>query len=788
MEWFVLLGFAALVLWNFVYILVLGGRLDSLEQEVRRLRGGAETSPQPDPRAEVRPEASSSPGGADAEPQPPAVTPMTPTNSRAATERTLHELRAEAPVAAEPSPTLPSPAVDSPHSATSLERLIGERWLNWTGTITLLVGVSYFLKYAYDNEWIGPLGRMLVAYAFGALAIFGGGWLRQRLHEIVGDGVTAVGLGSSYAATYFGANVYRFEWMPSPVALAITACITALGVAIARKRNSALLGTLTFIGAYASPVLIAFAADHGSVLITYLAAVATGAVTLASTRDWRAVSGIALICSYGLLLGWFDRYYEPDRMAVALGGSVTFFTIFSLGSVAPVVLSRRPGTGWDVGTLIFSSVCAFLFAYGVLNESHPLALVSGCLVAAAYCVALNRSVHRRGESGAGLAAATLLLSAFFVTVAVPVYFDLWGVPIAWSAEAVMLSLLARRFRNGWHLVGAGVALALAGAYLLGRVDVRLGESDLVFTDSFGTWTIYVGALFASAWVVLTGRDAASTTSVTRQAFTAFGTSAHAVGGVAGLLLLVTELVGPLKERLSHAHDVIAVIVLLWALFPFVYVLAAQLTLARTRLAFQVASLVAAVSGVPWFGGLLVLYRFEWVHSKNLLTPGLHPWFGAGLGWVLMLALLTSHFRREARWLASTLGVGTLVGLWLLLSRECFECFFQWRGATAIAGKWGLTSLSVLWAVYAGAVLVLGLRWQSAWLRWSSLGLFGLTVGKVFLVDTAELEAVYRVVAFLCLGAVLVGASLAYSRLARREEERPSSTSDRHGLGPDHPAA
>src|SRR6266404_4356596 len=40
-----------------------------------------------------------------------------------------------------------------------LESRIGSHWLNRIGIAALLIGISYFLKFAFDNNWIGPAGR-----------------------------------------------------------------------------------------------------------------------------------------------------------------------------------------------------------------------------------------------------------------------------------------------------------------------------------------------------------------------------------------------------------------------------------------------------------------------------------------------------------------------------------------------------------------------------------------------------------------------------------------------------
>ena len=39
--------------------------------------------------------------------------------------------------------------------APSLEKKIGQYWLNRVGILAVLAGVAYFLKLAFDNHWIG---------------------------------------------------------------------------------------------------------------------------------------------------------------------------------------------------------------------------------------------------------------------------------------------------------------------------------------------------------------------------------------------------------------------------------------------------------------------------------------------------------------------------------------------------------------------------------------------------------------------------------------------------------
>src|SRR5690242_19889483 len=54
-----------------------------------------------------------------------------------------------------------APAVGQPSPAAGhddLEFTVGSHWLNRIGIAATLIGVSYFLKLAFDNNWIGPAG------------------------------------------------------------------------------------------------------------------------------------------------------------------------------------------------------------------------------------------------------------------------------------------------------------------------------------------------------------------------------------------------------------------------------------------------------------------------------------------------------------------------------------------------------------------------------------------------------------------------------------------------------
>src|SRR5271169_4374704 len=58
-------------------------------------------------------------------------------------------------------------------SGLDLETLIGGRWLNRIGIVAMIGAVTFFLKYAFDNNWIGPSGRIAIGVLLGAAMLPG---------------------------------------------------------------------------------------------------------------------------------------------------------------------------------------------------------------------------------------------------------------------------------------------------------------------------------------------------------------------------------------------------------------------------------------------------------------------------------------------------------------------------------------------------------------------------------------------------------------------------------------
>ena len=109
------------------------------------------------------------------------------------------------PIAPEPPPP-PPPRVSPPPrkslNAFELESLIGRRGVGWVAVVLILFATAFFLKYAFDNRWIGELGRVSIGITFGIAMSLAGFRYQRRGWRIFSQILTAGGIVLLYLSTY----------------------------------------------------------------------------------------------------------------------------------------------------------------------------------------------------------------------------------------------------------------------------------------------------------------------------------------------------------------------------------------------------------------------------------------------------------------------------------------------------------------------------------------------------------------------------------------------------------
>src|SRR5436305_2724998 len=116
---------------------------------------------------------------------------------------------ASRPVLTTPS-TTPTPLPSrSSIAETDLESRIASHWFNRIGIAAVLIGISYFLKFAFDNNWIGPAGRVAIGLLAGIAVVVWSDRFRARSYTAFSFSLKAVGIGTLYLSLWAAFQVYH---------------------------------------------------------------------------------------------------------------------------------------------------------------------------------------------------------------------------------------------------------------------------------------------------------------------------------------------------------------------------------------------------------------------------------------------------------------------------------------------------------------------------------------------------------------------------------------------------
>jgi uncharacterized membrane protein len=122
-------------------------------------------------------------------------------------------------------------------------------------------------------------------------------------------------------------------------------------------------------------------------------------------------------------------------------------------------------------------------------------------------------------------------------------------------------------------------------------------------------------------------------------------------------------------------------------------------------------------------------------------------------------------------------MGTVL-LFLLINIEIADLFATGAFLTfEFSGNFARDmTYSIAWSLFALTMLIVGVRRNVAVVRYAGLALMGITLLKLFLHDLTQLDALFRIGAFIGVAVILIFASWLYQRFlsaTKRDETAPS---------------
>lgn len=633
----------------------------------------------------------------------------------------------------------------------STESTIGTYWLSRIGIFTLVLGIVLFISYSF--QFIGPWGKISTGLAVGASLIGLGDYFTKK--EKYQRWAMAI-MGGGWAVVYF--TVYAAYQIP--VTKVINNPLVGFGWLLA-----VIIGSISHSLRFKSQVLVFFSYFLGFVAITmvevsfytllasFLLGVSIVIVTKKMGWSWLALLGLAAVylthyfwlapllaaTSYSGAESWIDALALPwvgeewriyplmatEKSLIHQAFLVLYWLLFTtIGFFKNEKQEKQNLTFW---LLLLNS---FIFTSSYIHHLHvyypsfkymfPFVMGFVFLILCLVEQKLKRPL---------LSDLCLAFSVSLFALTIPMYFDGPWVTYGWTFSSVILTWLGLRHHR---TVLYRIAWVLAGMVLWRLVNFDYAERDILFH------------------IIMPVRSSFLLFTVAALGFLSnFG------------IYRISNLQNEREKRISENCFLIATsLALAWA--------------------FLMGGLRAA-SSVFWVleGIILMILGVRMQRTSVRVFSILFMAFAAiRLATVdcgLEIAKIVSDPKTAIRLIAAGLSIVSILGLSDWLRRKVktidfkdwiFSCSLTIGGALLVLRYLydsGISSwVSIIWGICAFAFIVSGFAVRDCLYRWCGLGIFAMVLLRLFFHDFSALETIYRIVSFIALGAVLIGASFIYN--------------------------
>jgi uncharacterized membrane protein len=709
-------------------------------------------------------QAKSAPQG---EPPPtPLVTPATPVPSAPPAPPPA---QAEQPV--RPAAVAPPPPPRPSRTKEEWEALIGGKLLNRVGALALIIGVGFFLKYAFENNWITETFRVLIGAVIGACALIVATRAEKKGFAVFAQGLVGAGLAILYLSVYASFNFYHL--LPQLPAFLLMAVVTILAFTQAFRYDSLAVSLLGWLGGFLTPFLLSTGENNQIGLFTYLFLLDAGVILVLQRKQaWSVLEPLTIAGTSILYFSWFAEYYDSTFLVSTVIFAGLFWLLFHGLDLFLIFRSteqnhsRRRMLGWMNCVLAF-----FALSFPPFRSDEKA--LTAVLVAFALLYTLSALAVLRWKRAEQSSAVHFFLAATIIlAMALLNEFERFAIPIAWALESVAVVILARRLQS--HLLGLTGEVLLVMAFL-----TLLVTRGAILYDPVTLYSPILNGRFLAFALLLAAT--AGVAMLLKQMGRPAGSEIFHYGWILILLLIVSVEINDIFRALAvDAPEIVAdaagfqrtlTFAGAWIVLGLAFLALAGRILLRPFLLsgsflVLIALVLAGMRGIAFV-------------PKELFVPIVNVRFAAllfvGAGGLLAASLLkplrdknswAGEFRLALQIVVAVLGALLITGeIRDTFERTIMKTLQEYSGSDELDRLENLKQLSLSggWLLYSIILMGIGLWQRNRAVRILAIALFGCTILKIFIYDLSFLETLYRFVSFLALGVILLTVSYLYQR-------------------------
>lgn len=683
-----------------------------------------------------------------------------------------------------------------------IEKFIGENLINKIGILILVLGISFFVKFAIDKDWINEPARVGIGILCGALVMAIAHKLKKNYAAF-----SSVLVAGAISIFYFTIAIafHEYQLFSQTVAFIIMGIITIFSVLVSVSYNRQELAVLSLIGGFAVPFMVSTGSGNYIVLLSYIAILNMGILAIAYFRKWKIVTILAFVFTSLLYGFWYNNELYDGKLNHfgALLFATLFYFIFSIAVVLSNIRNKGVFTYLEYFIMIANTFFFFGIGMGIIHNWGINFKGLFTLLLAFYNVIYAIVLYKKFGLDKNAIYLLIGLALTFVTLTIPLQFDGNQITLFWAAEAVLLLWLSQKSKIERFKWGAYVVQVLTlGSLLMDWIKYENPAEPLriVLNPLFISGIFVSASLFVTYWLL---KKDDLTTKSDVYSLPQYRSAVIIAAVITSYLTGFLEISYQASQYLANTASALSFPVAYH--FTFIAVVLYLVTRSRNLLMVRALLVISTISIVLY---MAKFYRLPSEEMVQNLADNMNSHYAYYLHYIILICLIYFGYRlfKEANEVPKIALLNGKVMPWLfvfatvyILSNEVMihslnfstdsidmqkldaslvqsgadDYSMQFERTYAVENKLDNIKLQIIkigypivWGLFSFIFLIIGIKKQWKDLRIISLALLGLTILKLFIYDIRNVSETGKIVAFILLGVLILVISFVYQKVKK----------------------
>lgn len=382
-------------------------------------------------------------------------------------------------------------------------------WLLKVGMIISFLGFAFLLRFVSGYIEIPLSIRYLTVGTIGLLSGILGWRLRDK-NRTYALSMQGFGLAIMYLTTLAALKLHPL--LSPTTALLLMSILVIVMIVLAVRQDALNLAQVAVLGGMATPILNSTNSGQFIWVFAYLLILNIGVAAIAWHKMWKSLNLLGFIGTSFIFGAWIIRDYQPIFWLPTEFFLLTHWLLYTAiawlfarhseqaGIVEEehnntptwaqlgkqIIQHLRENRGINSLLLLGSAILFFAYQHKITHTFENVAALSALLFSAVYGLLAWMAYQRNMRA---ISQTALLLSLFFLSLSIPLYFQQQWISAAWALEGLLIYILAISFRQPVYRL-LGMIIIFIGM-VLHSLQIHISYEEILL----------IGPIFAS-WIVL----------------------------------------------------------------------------------------------------------------------------------------------------------------------------------------------------------------------------------------------------------------------------------------------